>query len=73
MHNGDVSLNFSTFYFTGIKISIEYSDEYYSQAFLDMNDMKVCHTEIAALVSFVLSNKNSMISRNDYKLIQSIV
>ena len=73
MHNGDVSLNVSTFYFTGIKISIEYSDEYYSQAFLDMNDMKVCHTEIAALVSFVLSNKDSMISRNDYKLIQSIV
>ena len=73
MHNGDVSLNFSTFYFTGIKISIEYSDEYYSQALLDMKDMKGYYTEIAALVGFVLSNKDPMISRNDYKLIQSIV
>ena len=73
MHNSDVSLNFSPFYFTVIRIWIEYSDEYYSQEFLDMKDMKWCHTEISALLGFMLSDKDPMIIRNDYKLIQSIV
>ena len=61
------------FYFTCIKIWNEYSDESYSQIFLNMKDMKGCYTEIAALLGFVLSNKEPRISRNDYKLIQSIV